>query len=75
MYPTGVEVGVPPSDMYIKELTIKGVFISPYSFPRSINLLTELDLEPLISIRPIEEIDQAFRDLLAGKGMKVLIKP
>jgi 2-desacetyl-2-hydroxyethyl bacteriochlorophyllide A dehydrogenase len=75
MYPTGMEVGVPPSDMYIKELTIKGVFISPYSFPRSINLLTELDLEPLISIRPIEEIDQAFRDLLAGKGMKVLIKP
>ncbi len=75
MYPTGVEVGVPPSDMYIKELTIKGVFISPYSFPRSINLLNELDLEPLISIRPIEEINDAFHDLLAGKGMKVLIKP
>ena len=75
MYPTGVEVGVAPSDMYFKELTIKGVFISPYSFPRSINLLNRLDLEPLISIRPIEEIDQAFRDLLAGKGMKVLIKP
>jgi len=75
MYPTGDEVGVAASDMYIKELTIKGVFISPYSFPRSINLLKTLDLEPLISIRPIEEIDQAFRDLLAGKGMKVLIKP
>jgi len=75
MYPVGVEVGVPPSDMYGKELTIKGVFISPYCFPRSISLLSVLDLEPLISIRPIAEIDQAFRDLLAGKGMKVLIKP
>ncbi|MBN2239141.1 MAG: alcohol dehydrogenase catalytic domain-containing protein [Dehalococcoidales bacterium] len=75
MYPVGVEVGVPPSEMYGKELTIKGVFISPYSFPRSVNLLNTLDLDPLISIRPIEEIDQAFRDLLAGKGMKILIKP
>jgi 2-desacetyl-2-hydroxyethyl bacteriochlorophyllide A dehydrogenase len=75
MYPTGAEVGVPPSYMYQKELTIKGVFISPYCFPRSVNLLSELELEPLISIRPIEEINQAFHDLLAGKGMKVLIKP
>jgi 2-desacetyl-2-hydroxyethyl bacteriochlorophyllide A dehydrogenase len=75
MYPVGAEVGVPPSMMYGKELTIKGVFISPYSFPRSITLLSELDLQPLISIRPIEEINEAFHDLLAGKGMKVLIKP
>jgi Zn-dependent alcohol dehydrogenase len=51
------------------------VFISPYSFPRSINLLNTLDLEPLISIRPIEEINEAFHDLLVGKDMKVLIKP
>jgi 2-desacetyl-2-hydroxyethyl bacteriochlorophyllide A dehydrogenase len=75
MYPVGAEVGVPPSEMYAKELTIKGVFVSPYSFPRSVNLLSELDLEPLISIRPIEEINDAFHDLLAGKGMKILIKP
>ena len=75
MYPRDAEVGVPPSHMYDKELTIKGVFISPYCFPRSVNLLSELELEPLISIRPIEEINEAFHDLLAGKGMKVLIKP
>jgi 2-desacetyl-2-hydroxyethyl bacteriochlorophyllide A dehydrogenase len=75
MYPVGAEVGVVPSNMYAKELTIKGVFVSPYCFPRSVNLLSELNLEPLISIRPIEEINQAFHDLLAGKGMKVLIKP
>ncbi|MFC2009965.1 zinc-binding dehydrogenase [Chloroflexota bacterium] len=75
MYPSGAEVGVAPSMMYHKELTIRGVLISPYCFPRSVNLLAELELEPLISIRPIEEIEQAFHDLLAGKGMKVLIKP
>ena len=75
MYPVGDEVGVAASEMYAKELTIRGVFISPYSFPRSVKLLSELELEPLISIRPIEEINEAFHDLLAGKGMKVLIKP
>jgi (R,R)-butanediol dehydrogenase / meso-butanediol dehydrogenase / diacetyl reductase len=75
MYPNGAEVGVPPSLMYDKELTIRGVFVSPYSFERALNLLPVLNLEPLISIMPIEQIDEAFHMLLAGKGVKVLIKP
>jgi len=75
MYPEDAEVGVPPSFMYHKELTIKGVFVSPYAFPRSLNLLTVLNLQPLISIMPIEKIDEAFHQLIAGKGIKVLIKP
>jgi len=75
VYPFGTEISVPALHMNGKEITIKGVVISPYCFPRSINLLSELELEPLISIRPIEEINEAYHDLLAGKGMKVLIKP
>jgi (R,R)-butanediol dehydrogenase/meso-butanediol dehydrogenase/diacetyl reductase/L-iditol 2-dehydrogenase len=75
MYPEDAEVGVPPSFMYHKELTIKGVFVSPYAFPRSLNLLTVLNLQPLISIMPIEKIDEAFHQLIAGKGIQVLIKP
>jgi (R,R)-butanediol dehydrogenase/meso-butanediol dehydrogenase/diacetyl reductase len=75
VYPFGTDIDLPSMAMNGKELTVKGVVISPYCFPRSINLLSELDLEPLISIRPIEEINEAYHDLLAGKGMKVLIKP
>ena len=75
MYPNGAEVPVPPSLMYDKELTIRGVFVSPYTFPRALALLPVLNLEPLISIMPIEQIDEAFHGLLAGKGVKVLIKP
>jgi (R,R)-butanediol dehydrogenase/meso-butanediol dehydrogenase/diacetyl reductase/L-iditol 2-dehydrogenase len=75
MYPNGAEVPVPPSLMYDKELTIRGVFVSPYSFERALALLPVLNLEPLISIMPIEQIDEAFHGLLAGKGIKVLIKP
>ncbi|HLB27734.1 MAG TPA: zinc-binding dehydrogenase, partial [Dehalococcoidales bacterium] len=75
MYPEDAEVGVPPSLLYHQELTIRGVFVSPYSFPRALNLLSVLKLEPLISIMPIEKISEAFHGLLAGKGIKVLIKP
>lgn len=75
MYPEDAEVGVPPSLLYHKELTIRGVFVSPYSFPRALALLPVLKLEPLISVMPIEKIKEAFQGLLAGKGIKVLIKP
>ena len=75
VYPPGTDISVPSLCMNGKEMTIKGVVISHYCFPRSVNLLSELELEPLISIRPIEEINEAYHDLLAGKGMKVLIKP
>jgi 2-desacetyl-2-hydroxyethyl bacteriochlorophyllide A dehydrogenase len=75
MYPNGAEVGVQPHYMYQHELTIKSVFVSPYAFTRALNLLPVLDLEPLISIKPLEKIDEAFHELLAGKGIKVLMKP
>lgn len=75
VFPPGTEIGVPSFCMNGKEITIKGVVISPYCFPRSVNLLSELELEPLISIRPLEEVNDSYRDLLAGRGMKVLLKP
>ena len=75
MYPVGDEVGVIPSDLYIKELTLRSVFVSPYSFPRSLNMIPELNLKPLISIMPIADITKGFQALLKGQGMKILIKP
>ena len=75
VYPPGTEIGLPSAYPGGKEITVKGTLISPYCFPRSINLLSELELEPLISIRPLEEVNKAYHDLLAGRGMKVLLKP
>jgi L-iditol 2-dehydrogenase len=75
MYPEDAEVGVPPSLLYHKELTIKGVFVSPYAFPRALNLLSVLNLQPLISIMPLDQIMDAFHQLIAGKGIKILLKP
>jgi 2-desacetyl-2-hydroxyethyl bacteriochlorophyllide A dehydrogenase len=75
MYPSGSELPVVPSYMYARELTIKSVFVSPYCFPRALNLLPELDLKPLISIKPLENIAECFQSLLKGQGLKILIKP
>ncbi len=75
MYPNGAEVGVQPHYMYQKELTIRSVFVSPYSFTRALSLLSVLELEPLISIMPLEKINDGFQQLLRGEGIKVLIKP
>jgi L-iditol 2-dehydrogenase len=74
-YPGGAELGDLPSYMCGHELTIRSVFVSPYCFNRALNLLPEMDLKPLISIRPIEQILDSVEGLLKGQGVKVLIKP
>lgn len=75
MYPQGAKAGVAPAYMYNHELTIRSVFISPYSFPRSMNLLPKLNLKPWISVLPLDKINEGFQTLIQGKAIKILIKP
>ena len=76
VYGKDVEIGVPPFLLYAKELTITSTFVSPYSFPRALNLLSKLEVQPLIThIIPLKDIQQAFDLHKAGKAIKILIKP
>jgi 2-desacetyl-2-hydroxyethyl bacteriochlorophyllide A dehydrogenase len=76
VYPRDKEVGVPPSYMYSKELTIRAIFTSPYSFPRALNLLPKLELEPLIThIIPLDDIKKVFETHKTGQSIKILVKP
>jgi L-iditol 2-dehydrogenase len=50
VYPSDVKAKVPPFYMYQKELTIKSVLVSPYSFIRAASMLPKLDLEPLMTV-------------------------
>lgn len=76
VYPVGETVPVEAWAVFEKDLTIHGVFQSPYMMWRANSMLPELDLEPLIShIYPLEQINQAFEDQQAGRVMKALIKP
>lgn len=60
---------------YFKELTVSGVMVAPYSYPRALALLDKLDLEPLTQkIFPLSEGVEAFDAQLSGKYPKILIK-
>jgi (R,R)-butanediol dehydrogenase/meso-butanediol dehydrogenase/diacetyl reductase/L-iditol 2-dehydrogenase len=76
VYGKDVEIGVSPFLMYAKELTITSTFVSPYSFPRALALLSKLELKPLITdIVPLKDIKKAFELHKKGKSIKILIQP
>jgi (R,R)-butanediol dehydrogenase/meso-butanediol dehydrogenase/diacetyl reductase/L-iditol 2-dehydrogenase len=76
VYGKDAEIAVPPFYMYAKELTIRSIFVSPYSFPRALNLLPKLELKPLITdIVPLKDIQKAFELHKKGKSIKILIQP
>jgi (R,R)-butanediol dehydrogenase/meso-butanediol dehydrogenase/diacetyl reductase/L-iditol 2-dehydrogenase len=76
VYPDDAEISINPFYMYANELTIRSVFVSPYCFPRAMNLLPKLDLKPIISeIIPLKDIEKAFEIHKKGKSIKILIEP
>jgi (R,R)-butanediol dehydrogenase/meso-butanediol dehydrogenase/diacetyl reductase/L-iditol 2-dehydrogenase len=74
-YPSNLDVGVPIEYMYGRELSIHSVLISPYSFPRAVQMLSKLDLKPLITVYPLREVIQALEAHKIGKGVKIMLQP
>lgn len=76
MYPEDYELPLNLSDyLYRKELTLTGVFVSPYTFPRAVRILAELDLEPFLqSVFDLEQASEAFETHVGGAFPKVLIR-
>jgi len=67
---------VSPFIMYTKELTIKGVFFSPYTFPRTINLLPKLELDSLVSHHiSLDDSPEIFDLYESGKAIKIMVHP
>lgn len=75
VYAYDKEIPINPFYMYANELTIKSVFIAPYSFPRALNLLPKLSLDDIVTdIFALDEIQMAFEKHKQGKSIKTLIK-
>ena len=57
MYPEHFEMPLNLSDyLYLKELTITGVFVSPYAFPRALQMLPHLELDEMTqAVYPLED--------------------
>ena len=76
MYPVAYEM---PLNLfkycYQNDLTFSGLFLSPYTFPRAVQLLSRLDLEPFTGVVfPIEEATEAYAAHITGKHAKVLVR-
>jgi L-iditol 2-dehydrogenase len=76
MYPEDYELPLNLSDhLYRKELTLTGVFVSPYTFPRAVRFLDELDLDPFLeSVFDLDQAAEAFEMHLSGRYPKVVIR-
>jgi (R,R)-butanediol dehydrogenase/meso-butanediol dehydrogenase/diacetyl reductase/L-iditol 2-dehydrogenase len=75
MYPTAYEM---PLNLYTylyrNDLTITGLFLSPHTFPRSVQLLSHIDLDPFLqAIYPLDQITEAFECHMSGKYPKVVV--
>jgi (R,R)-butanediol dehydrogenase/meso-butanediol dehydrogenase/diacetyl reductase/L-iditol 2-dehydrogenase len=61
--------------MFARELSVHCVILSPYSFPRALQMLPKLDLKPLITVYPLKEVVKAFEAYKMGKGIKIMLQP
>ena len=76
MYPNDFEM---PLNLYkfcyYNELTITGMYVAPYAFPRAAQMLPELDLAPLTAkVFELEDAVAAFDAQVSGKYPKILIR-
>lgn len=76
MYPHDFEMPLNLSDyLYLKELTLTGVFVSPYAFPRALQILPHLELAELTqSVFTLEDAVEAFEVHVSGRFPKVVIR-
>lgn len=76
MFPKDYEM---PLNLYEKcywnELTISGIYVAPYAFPRAMQILPRMNLDKFINkIFTIDQAEEAFEAQVSGKYPKILIK-
>ena len=76
MYPAQFETPLNLSDyLYLKELTLTGVFVSPYAFPRALQILPHLDVDELTAaVFDLDDASEAFAVHVSGAHPKVVIR-
>lgn len=76
MYPHDFQMPLNLSEyLYLKELTLTGVFISPYAFPRALQILPRLNLAELTQSEfDLEDATEAFEVHVSGRYPKVIIR-
>jgi (R,R)-butanediol dehydrogenase/meso-butanediol dehydrogenase/diacetyl reductase/L-iditol 2-dehydrogenase len=75
MYPNSFEMPLNLYKYFYKnELTVTGTYISPYTFPRAVQLINKYKLEDFTQcVYRLDDVEEAFRQHLGGKYLKVLL--
>ena len=75
MYPNDYEIPINMfTHFYRNEITMTGMILSPYTFPRSVALLPRLDLKPFVQkYFYIDDCTEAFLTHLSGEYPKILM--
>jgi (R,R)-butanediol dehydrogenase/meso-butanediol dehydrogenase/diacetyl reductase/L-iditol 2-dehydrogenase len=61
--------------LYANELTLTGMYVSPYAFPRAWQVFPKFQLEEFTSaVFPIDQAEEAFKAQVSGKHIKILIE-
>ena len=61
--------------LYFNEITMTGVFVAPYAYPRALQMLSRMHLDELTeTVFPLDQGVEAFAAQLTGKYPKILIK-
>lgn len=75
MYPDGYKLPLDMWKMFKDEVTVCGVYQSPYVFPRVMNMLPKIDVSPLTeTIFPLDDFDAAWEAQLSRKYPKIVLK-
>lgn len=76
MYPHDFAMPLNLSDyLYLKELTLTGLFVSPYAFPRALQILPHLDVDELTAaVFDLDDAAGAFAAHMSGAHPKVVIR-
>lgn len=76
MYPHDYELPLNLAEyLYTRELTLTGVFVAPYTFPRAMQILPHLQLAALTrAVFPLEDAAEAFQVHLSGRHPKVVLR-
>ncbi|RLP09056.1 zinc-dependent alcohol dehydrogenase [Propionibacterium australiense] len=76
MYPGDYEFGLNIHKYcYLKELTITGLFVSPYAYPRAAQILPRMNLDALTEkVFELDDTVAAFEAQVSGRYPKILIR-
>ncbi|MCK5156489.1 MAG: zinc-dependent alcohol dehydrogenase family protein [Spirochaetales bacterium] len=70
------KIHISPYFLTTNEITIKGVFLNPFSFSKAVDQVSNLECDLIITGNyPLEQINEAMKEAEKGNQIKLIIKP